>query len=284
MTAVQPFELHVPDEVLDDLRDRLARTRLLDDSPRKPASGMSAALPARARRHLDRLGLARPRGVAQRASAVHRADRRRRACTSRTCGPSAAGCPGPARHARLAAHLRAAARLRRPAARLPRRRGEPARGSRSRRRTPTGPMSEKRIAATMHALMTDVLGYERYVTYGEDVTANVSDLIAARYPEHVAGIVATHAHFPTGDERAALTDPDERAFFDDLAARHEDRRRLRARAGDPARHARRRAQRLPRRPARLARREARRVERHPAGRSRRRSSGASRATASSPRR
>src|SRR4030095_8085153 len=64
-------------------------------------------------------------------------------------------------------------------------------------------------------------GYERYVTYGEDVTANVSDLIAARHPEHVAGIVATHAHFPTHAERSALTDAAERAFFDDLAARHE---------------------------------------------------------------
>ena len=43
MTTVQPFELHVPDDVLVDLRARLARTRLLHDSPRKPASGMSAA-------------------------------------------------------------------------------------------------------------------------------------------------------------------------------------------------------------------------------------------------
>jgi pimeloyl-ACP methyl ester carboxylesterase len=85
----------------------------------------------------------------------------------------------------------------------------------------SGEMSEKRLAATMHALMTEVLGYERYVTYGEDVTANVSDLIAARYPEQVGGIVATHAHFPTTEERAALTEPDEQAFFAALAERHE---------------------------------------------------------------
>ena len=82
-------------------------------------------------------------------------------------------------------------------------------------------MSEKRLAATMHALMTEVLGYDRYFTYGEDVTANVSDLIAARYPEQIAGIIATHAHFPTTEERASLTEPDERAFFDGIAARHE---------------------------------------------------------------
>ena len=30
--------------------------------------------------------------------------------------------------------------------------------------------------------MTDVLGYERYLTYGEDVSANVNDLIAAHLP------------------------------------------------------------------------------------------------------
>ena len=48
----------------------------------------------------------------------------------------------------------------------------------------------------MHALMTEVLGYERYLTYGEDVTANVNDLIAGTYPDRVAGVVVTHAHFP----------------------------------------------------------------------------------------
>ena len=39
----------------------------------------------------------------------------------------------------------------------------------------------------MHALMTDVLGYERYLTYGEDVSANVNDLLAATHPEAVRG-------------------------------------------------------------------------------------------------
>ena len=70
----------------------------------------------------------------------------------------------------------------------------------------------------MHALMTDVLGYDRYLTYGEDISANVNDLIAGTYPEHVAGTVVTHAHFPTREERSALTDPAERAFFDELDA------------------------------------------------------------------
>ncbi len=81
-----------------------------------------------------------------------------------------------------------------------------------------GPITEVRLAETMHRLMTEVLGYRSYLTYGEDVSANVNDLIAATYPHSVAGILVTHAHFPSTDERARLTGPDERAFFQRLAA------------------------------------------------------------------
>lgn len=81
-----------------------------------------------------------------------------------------------------------------------------------------GPMTEVRLAATMHRLMTDVLGYERYLTYGEDVSANVNDLIAGTYPDAVAGIIVTHSHFPSAAERAELTAPDEVAFFERLDA------------------------------------------------------------------
>src|SRR5690606_12886034 len=56
------------------------------------------------------------------------------------------------------------------------------------------------------------------LTYGEDISANVNDLIAATYPDHVLGVFATHAHFPAAAERAALTGADERAFFDRLDA------------------------------------------------------------------
>ena len=74
------------------------------------------------------------------------------------------------------------------------------------------PLTEERMAQLMHALMTDVLGYERWLTYGEDVTANVSDLIAARHPRAVAGIIVTHAHFlPEAESDAA--DADARAFY-----------------------------------------------------------------------
>jgi pimeloyl-ACP methyl ester carboxylesterase len=218
MSAVRPFEVHVPDDVIDDLRARLAASRLLDDSPRRPPSGMTAAY----LRELVDAWIAydwrareawlngHPQFIAEIGdAAVHFVHLR----SERADAPALLvmhGWP----HT-FALQLDFADRL--PdfhvvVASLP--------GFAFSSPYAKGEMSEKRLAATMHALMTEVLGYERYVTYGEDVTANVSDLIAARYPEHVAGIVVTHAHFPTMQEREELTDPAERAFFDDLAARH----------------------------------------------------------------
>ena len=218
MTTVQPFELHVPDDVLVDLRARLSRTRLLDDSPRKPASGMSAAYLRelvdswiewdwRAREAwLNR----HPQFIAQiDDAAVHFVHLR----SERADAPALLVMHGwPHTFALQLDFADLLPDFHVVVASLP--------GFAFSSPYADGPMSERRIAATMHALMTDVLGYERYVTYGEDVTANVSDLIAALYPEQIVGIVATHAHFPTYGERDELTDAAERAFFDDLAARH----------------------------------------------------------------
>ena len=72
----------------------------------------------------------------------------------------------------------------------------------------------------MHVLMTETLGYESYFTYGEDVSANVNDLIAGTWPDAVAGVIATHAHFGTDDERAEYTDPAATAFFERIAREH----------------------------------------------------------------
>ncbi|MGH2937777.1 MAG: epoxide hydrolase N-terminal domain-containing protein, partial [Solirubrobacterales bacterium] len=40
---MRPFRIDVPDAVLVDLRERLKRSRLLTDSPNRPASGMSSS-------------------------------------------------------------------------------------------------------------------------------------------------------------------------------------------------------------------------------------------------
>lgn len=218
MTDPQPFELHVPDDVLDDLRARLSRTRILPDSPRRPASGMSAAYlrelvdtwliwdwrsrEAWLNRH--------PQFIAQVGdTALHFVHRR----SERADAPALLVMHGwPHTFALQLDFADLLPDFHVVVASMP--------GFAFSSPYAEGPMTETRIAATMHSLMTDVLGYDRYVTYGEDVTANVSDLIAASYPEQVMGIVATHAHFPSNEEREALTDAAEREFFAELAARH----------------------------------------------------------------
>lgn len=85
----------------------------------------------------------------------------------------------------------------------------------------TGTWSTERVTTTMHRLMTEVLGFSHFLTYGEDVSANINDLLAAKYPENVEGIVVTHAHFPSDDQQKEIDDPEVLAFFQRLD--HESR-------------------------------------------------------------
>jgi len=210
MTSLVPFEIRVPDDVLDDLGDRLARSRLLADSPRKPRSGLSADYLAELVqswrsfdwRQRERWLNAHPQFLADiDGTRIHFAHLR----SDRVDAPALLvmhGWP----HT-FALQLDFADLLPDFDVVVPSFAGfgfsEPY----------AEPMTERLLADTMVRLMTDVLGYERFFTYGEDVSANVNDLIAASHPELVAGIVVTHAHFPTGAEREALTDPDELRFF-----------------------------------------------------------------------
>jgi epoxide hydrolase len=66
------------------------------------------------------------------------------------------------------------------------------------------------VARLWHRLMTDVLGYERYVTYGEDVGTGISDWLGALFPEAVAGVFSTHAAFPPDERRQDLTEAETR--------------------------------------------------------------------------
>jgi pimeloyl-ACP methyl ester carboxylesterase len=218
LSEPRPFTVHVPDLVLTDLRDRLARSRIPDDSPRRPPSGMSAGY---LRELVDQWISwdwrareawlnAHPQFVAELDDVdLHFVHLR----SERPDAPALLVLHGwPHTFALQLDFADLLPDVHVVVASLP--------GFGFSAPYTTGEMSETRLAVTMHTLMTDVLGYGRYFTYGEDVTANVSDLIAASYPEHVAGIVATHAHFPTEQERAVLTDPAAKEFFDGLAAQH----------------------------------------------------------------
>ena len=213
---MRPFHIDVPDAVLDDLRARLAATRLLEDSPNRPPSGMSAGY---LRELVESWAVfdwrqreawlnGHPQYLAEvGATTIHFVHLR----AERDDAPALLVMHGwphlfslqldyadllPDFHVVVA--------------------GLPGFGF----STPYahGAFGERRVAGTMHALMTTVLGYDRYLTYGEDVSANVNDLIAATYPSAVAGIVVTHAHFPSAEERKSLTGPQEREFFARLAA------------------------------------------------------------------
>ena len=82
------------------------------------------------------------------------------------------------------------------------------------------PFVSSAVAERWHELMTSVLGYERYATYGEDVGTWVSDRLAATHPEAVIGLFATHAAFPPEERRENLT-AEEHTFIAWLAHKWE---------------------------------------------------------------
>ena len=216
---MHPFRIDVSDAELLDLRERLLRTRLLPDSPHRPASGVSAPyLRSLIDSWLDFDWRAReqwlnghPQFLAEVDDAtIHFAHLK----STQQDAPALLVMHGWPHLFSL--QLDFADLL--PAfdvvvVSLP--------GFAFSSPYREGMITESRLAATMHRLMTEVLGYDRYLTYGEDVSANVNDLIAATYPAAVTGILVTHAHFPTGQERRGLHLPEERAFFERLSAQHE---------------------------------------------------------------
>ncbi|WP_345802714.1 epoxide hydrolase family protein [Microbacterium sp. AZCO] len=213
-----PFRIEVSDAVLDDLHERLARTRSLPDSPRKPQSGMSAAYLSDLVaswsdfdwRERERWLNGHPQFTAEIDGAtVHFAH----LPSMDAAAPALLvmhGWP----HT-FALQLDFADLLPDFHVVVP---SFPGFGFSS--PYADRPVTETNLAHTAHALMTEVLGYDSYLTYGEDVSANVNDLIAATRSDHVLGIIATHAHFPSMAERELLTEPDQVAFFKRLAAAH----------------------------------------------------------------
>jgi pimeloyl-ACP methyl ester carboxylesterase len=71
------------------------------------------------------------------------------------------------------------------------------------------PMTRKAIAKTLHALMTDVLGYRRYGAFGGDIGGAATAWMGALHAEHVVGIHLIHPPFPASFDVAPLSNEEE---------------------------------------------------------------------------
>jgi pimeloyl-ACP methyl ester carboxylesterase len=219
MTEPQPFRIHVSDDELADLHDRLRRTRFTPDSPRRAPSGMTEqylrelvdswlALDWRARESWLN---SHPQFLAEvDATTIHFVHRR----ATRPDAPTLLVMHGwPHTFAMQLDFADLLPEFNVVVPSFPGFAFSPPYAD--------GPVTEQRLATTMHRLMTEALGYRSYFTYGEDVSANVNDLLAATHPDAIDGVLVTHAHFGTKEERAALDDPAAVAFFTELTAKHE---------------------------------------------------------------
>ncbi|MET7706939.1 epoxide hydrolase family protein [Micromonospora sp. NPDC005413] len=82
---------------------------------------------------------------------------------------------------------------------------------------PKEPLTRAVLARTLHELMTDVLGYQRYGAFGGDVGGVVTGWLGALYPEQVAGIHMIHPPFPASFDARPLSAA-EQAYLDAEAA------------------------------------------------------------------
>ena len=82
---------------------------------------------------------------------------------------------------------------------------------------PQGPLTRASMAHTLHLLMTDVLGYQRYGAFGGDVGGAVTGWLGALYPDQVAGIHMIHPPFPASFDSHPIS-PAEQEYLDALAA------------------------------------------------------------------
>jgi pimeloyl-ACP methyl ester carboxylesterase len=79
------------------------------------------------------------------------------------------------------------------------------------------PMTRAAIAESFHVLMTQTLGYERYFAFGGDIGGSSCGWLATMYPDEVAGLHVIHGPFPaeyaepvTAAEQVWLDSEDER--------------------------------------------------------------------------
>jgi pimeloyl-ACP methyl ester carboxylesterase len=219
-TEIRPFRIEVPTATLDDLRDRLARTRWADDLPEAgwergvPASDLKELVAYWSGKYDWRAAEAGLNQYPQFITTVDGQDVH--FLHVRSAQPAAIpllllhGWPGtPADYLEMISPLTDPAQADAPAFHLviP---SLPGHGF-------SGPVTEQgwndgRIAAALAELMAR-LGYDRYGVQGGDHGAFIGPRIARHDPEHVIGVHANGlVTFPTGDpaDMAALTDAEKR--------------------------------------------------------------------------
>jgi pimeloyl-ACP methyl ester carboxylesterase len=76
----------------------------------------------------------------------------------------------------------------------------------------SGRLTRSKIAETLHRLMTEELGYQRYGAFGGDIGGAATAWMGALYPEQVSGIHMIHPPFPDGFDARPLS-PAESAFL-----------------------------------------------------------------------
>jgi pimeloyl-ACP methyl ester carboxylesterase len=85
---------------------------------------------------------------------------------------------------------------------------------------PQGPLTRAAIAETFHEVMTDTLDYERYFVFGGDIGGAAGAYLATMYPDEVAGLHGIHGPFPASFDDPPPT-PAEQAWIDIEEARDE---------------------------------------------------------------
>ena len=79
---------------------------------------------------------------------------------------------------------------------------------------PDGPLTRAAIAEDLHELMTAVLGFDRYGAFGGDIGGASAGWLGALHPEAIVGLQLIHPPFPADD---AAQDDREAAYLDALA-------------------------------------------------------------------
>jgi len=82
---------------------------------------------------------------------------------------------------------------------------------------PAGPFTRRGVAEIWHTLMTEVLGYRRFGAFGGDIGGGVTQWLGALFPGEVVGVHTTSA-VVTSDFQAQPPTAEEKAYLDALDA------------------------------------------------------------------